>query len=135
MFRSTISRSPSHAARPFRNGGKPPVRRSSTARRLCGATALAALLLALPAPVLAAPAQGPPAASGALVLDWIQGLLARLGVSSVPAAEVEVGETPSSIHQRLGSDMEPNGVLGQGGGYDGAAEETLFLGSDMEPNG
>jgi hypothetical protein len=104
-------------------------------RRLGGAVALAALLIALPAPALAASAEGSPAFSGAVVLDWIQAFLARIGVVPERAPVAEVEDTPSGIHQRLGSDMEPNGVLSNGAGYDGAAGETLFLGSDMEPNG
>jgi len=80
-------------------------------RRLGGAVALAALLMALPAPALAAPEEGSAAFSGVLVLDWIQGVLVRLGfVVSVP----DPSDEPTNVHQRARDVMDPDGVASYG---------------------
>lgn len=125
MPRCTISASPFHPARPSRSGAHPSIRHSSTVRRLGGAVALAALLIALPAPALAAPAEGSPALSGAVVLDWIQAFLARLGVVAIPMRSVSDG--PESLTQRAREVMDPDGVAGYGDSNLGGTAETLVV--------
>jgi hypothetical protein len=95
--------------------------------------ALAALLIALAAPALAAPAEGSPAFSGAVVLDWIQAFLARIGVFAAPAATAPEG--PSAVQERLGGTMDPEGVMNYGTGGEDGSLERVFLGGTMDPEG
>lgn len=101
------------------------LRHTPTARRWAGVLALLALMAALPAPVLAAPAEAPSAFSGAIVLDWIQGLLARLGVADLPAASLP--EAPASVQERLGHGLDPDGVASYGDTTTSDGSETLKL--------
>lgn len=133
MSRCTISGSPFHPARPSRSGSHPSIHRSSALRRLAGLVALTALLSALPAPALAAQAYGSPVFSGAVVLDWIQSFLARLGVAGAPVTPVR--DSPTSFHERLGDEMDPNGARAAGASYESGTSERLFLGDEMDPNG
>ena len=85
--------------------------------------AVAALLVAVPAPALAAPAEASPVVSGAVVLDWIQGFLAVLGVLGVPS--VAKPEAPTSVQERLGHGLDPDGVANYGDTGPSDGEELL----------
>lgn len=133
MPRCPISASPFRPTLPSTTGALPSQHRRPALRRLAGVLALLALLTALPAPALAAPAGDAQAGPHLVVLDWFQGLLARLGFAQVAPSPGQ--ETPASHHQSLGGRMDPDGVSSQGSTDDSGISEPLFLGGRMDPDG
>lgn len=128
MPRCTIPASPSRRAPLPRGGASPSARRSRALRRLGGLLALTFLLAALPAPALAAPAGDVSAGPGAVLFEWLQGLLARLGVAAVPEASVPDG--PTSLKETLSSGMDPDGVTSSGGTDFGETPQVEEGGTD-----